>query len=57
MVEQPPFISEEPMDSPRAAIRVMKEFFGSDGQGIVLYCEPAGRSAADQYEYCIGWSA
>ena len=26
MVEQPPLYSEEPMDSPRAAIRVMKEF-------------------------------
>ena len=26
MVEQPPLYSEEPMDSPRAAVRVMKEF-------------------------------
>ena len=51
MVEQPPLYSNEPMNNPDVAIRVMNEFLSQMDRE--LFCKSTGRFNTDQYEYRI----
>ena len=53
MVEQPPLYSNEPMNNPDVAIRVMNEFLSQMDRELFCIVNLQVRFNTDQYEYRI----